>query len=66
MKQIKLNNVIFPIWMLLFIPPVIFIALIGNFIIDSLMQNASISFVETSMVIGVDKRTVYVPIHEDE
>jgi len=37
-----------------------------NFIIDSLMQNASISFVETSMVIGVDKRTVYVPINEDE
>jgi hypothetical protein len=37
-----------------------------NFIIDSLMQNASISFVETSMVIGVDKRTVYVPIHEDD
>lgn len=37
MKQIKLNNVIFPIWMLIFIPPVIFIALIGNFIIDSLV-----------------------------
>lgn len=37
MKQIKLNNLIFPIWMLIFIPPVIFIALIGNFIIDSLV-----------------------------
>jgi hypothetical protein len=37
MKKIKLNNLIFPIWMLIFIPPVIFIALIGNFIIDSLV-----------------------------
>jgi len=37
MKQIKLYNVIFPIWFLLFFPPVIFITLVGNFIIDSLV-----------------------------
>jgi len=37
MKQIKLYNVIFPIWFLLFFPPVIFITLMGNFIIDSLV-----------------------------
>ena len=37
MKQIKLYNVIFPIWMIMFLPPVIFISLIGNFIIDSLV-----------------------------
>lgn len=37
MKQIKLYNVIFPIWFLLFFPPVIFITLAGNFIIDSLV-----------------------------
>lgn len=37
MKQVKLYNVIFPIWLLLFFPPVIFITLIGNFVIDSLV-----------------------------
>lgn len=37
MKHIKLYNVIFPIWFLLFFPPVIFITLIGNFVIDSLV-----------------------------
>lgn len=37
MKQIKLYNVIFPIWILIFFPPVIFMSLLGNFIIDSLV-----------------------------
>lgn len=36
-----------------------------DFIIDSLMQNSAVSKVETSMVMGVDKRTVYVPIDEE-
>ena len=36
-----------------------------DFIIDSLMQNPAVSRVETSMVMGVEKRTVYVPIDED-
>lgn len=37
MKQIKLYNVIFPIWFVLFLPPVMFITLVGNFIIDSIV-----------------------------
>lgn len=37
MKQVKLYNLIFPIWFLLFFPPVIFVTLIGNFVIDSLV-----------------------------
>lgn len=36
-REVKLYNVIFPIWLLLFFPPVIFITLAGNFIIDSLV-----------------------------
>ncbi|MDF2614791.1 MAG: transcriptional regulator [Clostridia bacterium] len=36
-----------------------------DFIIDSLMQNSVISSVETSMVMGTEKRTVYVPIDGD-
>jgi hypothetical protein len=36
-KEVKLYNVIFPIWFLIFFPPVIFVTLIGNFVIDSLV-----------------------------
>ena len=35
-----------------------------NFLIDSLMHSTSISSVETSMVMGIEKRTVIVPIEE--
>ena len=37
MKNTKLYNVIFPIWFLMFFPPVILITLVGNFIIDSIV-----------------------------
>ena len=37
MKGTKLYNVIFPIWLLLFFPPVILVTIVGNFIIDSLV-----------------------------
>ena len=37
MNKKKLYNVIFPIWFLLFIPPVIILTLIGNLFIDSLV-----------------------------
>ncbi len=35
-----------------------------NFIIDSLMENTTISSVETSVVMGIDKLTVSVPVDE--
>ncbi|MCM8711737.1 Lrp/AsnC family transcriptional regulator [Clostridium sp. SYSU_GA19001] len=35
-----------------------------DFIIDSLMKNTTISSVETSMVMGIEKRTVNVPVDE--
>lgn len=35
-----------------------------DFIIDSLMENSSISRVETSIVMGIEKRTVYVPVDD--
>ena len=37
MKRIKIYNIIFPVWLLLFFPPIIFITLAGNFIIDSVV-----------------------------
>mgnify|MGYP000889100713 CR=1 FL=1 len=36
-RTTKLYNVIFPIWFLLFFPPVILITLLGNYTIDSLV-----------------------------
>jgi DNA-binding Lrp family transcriptional regulator len=35
-----------------------------DFIVDSLMQNSSISSVETSIVMGIEKRTVNVPVDD--
>ena len=46
MKDLKLYNVIFPIWFLLFFPPVILITLVGNFLIDSLVLVACFKFFE--------------------
>lgn len=37
MKDIKLYNMIFPIWLMLLCPPVIFITIVGNFVIDSIV-----------------------------
>lgn len=36
-KDMKLYNVIFPIWMLFFLPPVRLVILPANFVIDSLV-----------------------------
>jgi Transcriptional regulators len=35
-----------------------------DFIIDSLMQNPAVSRVETNMVMGIEKRTISVPVDE--
>jgi len=40
MKDMKVYNVIFPIWLIIFLPPVILVTLIGNFLIDSLAAAA--------------------------
>jgi hypothetical protein len=37
MRDIKLYNVIFPLWFIIFIPPYIFIPLLGNLMIDGLV-----------------------------
>ena len=36
-KEIRLNNVLFPVWMLLLFPPIWLLILPGNFIIDSIV-----------------------------
>lgn len=37
MKKTRLYNVIFPIWLVMFMPPVLLIMLAGNWIIDSIV-----------------------------
>lgn len=37
-KSIKLHNLLLPIWLLIFFPPLVFGVLLGNFIIDSIVM----------------------------
>lgn len=37
MKNIKLYNLIFPLWAVFYIPPILYFALAGNFIIDGMV-----------------------------
>ena len=39
-EQTKLYNIIFPVWLLIFFPPVILVSLVGNWIIDSIVLTA--------------------------
>ncbi|HFL3828422.1 TPA: hypothetical protein ACG3RW_003779 [Clostridioides difficile] len=57
-KTIKLYNLIFPIWFLLFFPPVILLTLAGNFIIDSLVIIACF-FVYKLANSGLELKTFY-------
>ena len=54
-KDLKLYNIIFPIWLLLLVPPVWLVILPANFIVDSLV------ILITMMVIGIhQKRKMYI------
>lgn len=50
MQPVKLYNVIFPIWLIIFLPPLIFIGLVGNFIIDSLVILACFDIYKLSAI----------------
>lgn len=58
LKHIKLYNVIFPIWFLMFFPPIILITLAGNFIIDSLVVLACYRAFKLTDIVG-DFKTFY-------
>lgn len=59
MKEVKLYNVIFPIWFLLFFPPVILFTLAGNFLIDSLVLLACFFIYKVSTT-AIDLKTFYM------
>lgn len=58
MKQLKLYNVIFPIWFILFLPPVILVTLAGNFLIDSLVLIGCYYCFKLAQL-GLDLKTFY-------
>jgi hypothetical protein len=59
MKEIKLYNVIFPIWFLWILPPVILVSLTGNFIIDSLVLLISVKLLKATNLTGYSMKDLY-------
>ncbi|AGL03289.1 hypothetical protein [Desulfoscipio gibsoniae] len=60
MKQIKLYNVIFPAWFLLFFfPPIVIITLIGNLLIDSLVILVCFFIFKLGNILELDLKRFY-------
>jgi hypothetical protein len=57
-KGIKLYNVIFPIWMLLFLPPVWLVVFPANFAIDSLVFRLGAKFAKLQNILAVYKKSI--------
>ncbi|MBQ7140601.1 MAG: hypothetical protein IJO32_03780 [Bacilli bacterium] len=55
----KLYNIIFPIWILFIVPPVILIVLPSNFIIDSLVLIISLKLFKISNINEIYKKTIF-------
>ena len=58
-KEIKLNNLIFPIWILWLFPPIVIVAMIGNYIIDSLVILLALVVFKVSSVTGESTKSLY-------
>ena len=58
-KEVKLNNVIFPIWMMWIFPPLALLALIGNFVIDSLVILAAFAIFKVVKSTGLSMGQLY-------
>ena len=57
-KRIKLYNVIFPIWMLLFLPPAWLVVFPANFAIDSLVFRLGAKFAKLQNILAVYKKSI--------
>ena len=57
-KQLRLYNVIFPIWMLIFIPVIWLVVLPANFIIDSLVVLVSLKIMGETEIFSVYKSII--------
>lgn len=59
MKKVKLYDVIFPIWFIWLLPPVILIAFAGNFIIDSIVMLISFKVLNSVEVTDISIKELF-------
>ena len=58
-KEVKLNNLIFPIWVLWLFPPIVLVAMVGNYVIDSLVILLAFVIFKVVSVTGENIKTLY-------
>ncbi|MBM6861976.1 hypothetical protein H9X78_16220, partial [Clostridium saudiense] len=58
-REIKLNNVIFPIWMMWIFPPLALLALVSNFVIDSIVILAAFAIFKLASSTGLSIGQLY-------
>ena len=58
-KEVKLNNVIFPIWMMWIFPPLALLAIVGNFVIDSIVILAAFAIFKVAKSTGLSMGQLY-------
>lgn len=58
-REVKLNNVIFPIWMMWIFPPLALLALAGNFVIDSIVILAAFAIFKVVKSTGISIGQLY-------
>lgn len=59
LKHVKMYNVIFPVWLIWLFPPIVFISLAGNFVIDSLVILLGFKFLHIIDKTGMTSGTLY-------
>lgn len=57
-KSIKLYNVIFPVWLLIFFPPIILFVLPANFFIDLTVIVLTMKFLKMDNIKGIAKKVI--------
>ncbi|SCJ60058.1 Uncharacterised protein [uncultured Clostridium sp.] len=58
-REVRLNNVIFPIWMMWIFPPLALLALVGNFVIDSVVILVSFAVFKVMKSTGLSIGQLY-------
>lgn len=58
-REVKLNNVIFPIWMMWIFPPLALLALVGNFVIDSVVILVAFAVLKVTKSTGLSIGQLY-------
>jgi hypothetical protein len=59
MKKVKLYDVIFPVWFIWLLPPIILIAFAGNFVIDTIVMLISFKLIKAAEITGLSMKELY-------